>query len=91
MNCLKERNFNERIIGFSNNSYVNLHGTCTNICEPQLDHATVKPVLSGHSKKTNKKVFKTNNLLMQLKSIAECSLEQSALLLTRIKLQVAHA
>ena len=32
---------------------------------------TVKPVLSGHSKKTQKYVFKTDNHLMQVKSIAE--------------------
>ena len=34
---------------------------------------TVKPVLSGHSKRTPKLVFKTDYLLMQVKSIAECS------------------
>ena len=46
---------------------------------------TVKPVLSGHSKKTPKKVFKTNNRLMQVKSIAESRIH-SAVLLTCIKL-----
>ena len=35
--------------------------------------STVKPVLSGHSKRRPKFVFKTNNCLMQVKSIAECS------------------
>ena len=35
--------------------------------------STVKPVLSGHSKKTPKLVFKTDYLLMQVESIAECS------------------
>ena len=35
---------------------------------------TVKPVLRGHSKKTKNWVFKTDSLLMQVKSIAECSL-----------------
>ena len=35
------------------------------------DYCTVKPVLSDHSKKTPKKVFKANNHLMQVKSIAE--------------------
>ena len=34
---------------------------------------TVKPVLSGHSKRRPKLVFKTNYPLMQVKSIAECS------------------
>ena len=34
---------------------------------------TVKPVLSGHSKKTQKLVSKTDYRLMQVKSIAECS------------------
>ena len=34
---------------------------------------TVKPVLSGHSKRRPKLVFKTNCHLMQDKSIAECS------------------
>ena len=34
---------------------------------------TVKPVLSGHSKRRPKLVFKTNYRLMQVKSIAECS------------------
>ena len=34
---------------------------------------TVKPALSGHSKRSPKIVFKTNYCLMQVKSIAECS------------------
>ena len=34
---------------------------------------TVNPVLSRHSKRTPKLVFKTNYRLMQVKSIAECS------------------
>ena len=34
---------------------------------------TVKPVLSGHSKRRPKLVFKTNYCLIQIKSIAECS------------------
>ena len=33
---------------------------------------TVKPVLSGHSKRRPKLVFKTDYRLMQVKSIAEC-------------------
>ena len=33
----------------------------------------VKPVLSGHSKRRKKLVFKANYRLMQVKSIAECS------------------
>ena len=36
---------------------------------------TVKPVLSSHSKKTKKIVFKTSNPLMSLKRIAECTCE----------------
>ena len=35
---------------------------------------TVKPVLSGHSKIDKTKVLKTDGSLMQVKSIAECSL-----------------
>ena len=35
---------------------------------------TVKPVLSGHSKRRPKLVFKTDYRLMQVKSIAECSM-----------------
>ena len=34
---------------------------------------TVKPVLSSHSKRTQKMVFNTDYCLMQVKSIAECS------------------
>ena len=34
---------------------------------------TVKPVLSGHSKKDQKLFFKTNSRLKQVKNIAECS------------------
>ena len=34
---------------------------------------TVKPVLSGNSKRRPKLVFKTDNGLMQVKRIAECS------------------
>ena len=34
---------------------------------------TVKPVLSGHSKRRQKMVSKTDYYLMQVKSIAECS------------------
>ena len=33
----------------------------------------VKPVLSGHSKRTPKLVFNTDYSLKQVKSIAECS------------------
>ena len=36
--------------------------------------STVKPVLSGHSKIDKIKVLKTNGRLMELQSIAECSL-----------------
>ena len=37
-------------------------------------HCTVKPVLSSHSKKDHKFVFKTDYHLMQANSIAECSM-----------------
>ena len=41
----------------------------------QIDKVrTIKPVLSGHSKIDKTKVFKTNGRLMQVESIAECSL-----------------
>ena len=36
--------------------------------------STVKPVLSGHSKKDKTKVLKTNGSLMKVENIAECSL-----------------
>ena len=38
-------------------------------------YCTVKPVLSGHSKKDKKLVFKTDYRLMEVESIAECSKE----------------
>ena len=38
-----------------------------------LNRVTVKPVLSGHSKKDKTKVLKTNGSLMKVKIIAECS------------------
>ena len=38
-----------------------------------LTTTTVKPVLSGDSKRRPKTVFKTDNRCMQVKSIAECS------------------
>ena len=44
--------------------------------------ATVKPVLSGHSQKDQKWVFKTNDRLMQVKS----KWEHSAILSTCIEL-----
>ena len=34
---------------------------------------TVKSVLSSHSKRRQKQVFKTNYSIMQVKSLAECS------------------
>ena len=39
----------------------------------RLNEITVYPVLSSHSQKDQKLVFKANYLLMQVKSIAECS------------------
>ena len=41
-----------------------------------LDDNTVKPVLSGHSKKDQILAFKTDYCLMQVKSIAEGSILQ---------------
>ena len=41
-----------------------------------LKMCTVKPALNGHSQKDKKLVFKTNYCLMQVKSIAECSILQ---------------
>ena len=38
-----------------------------------LDTGTVKPVLSSHSKRRSKIIFKTNYRLMQVIYIAECS------------------
>ena len=35
--------------------------------------STIKPVLSGHSKRTQKMIFNTDYRIMQVKSIAECS------------------
>ena len=46
---------------------------------------TVKPVLSGHSKKDKTKVLMANGSKMKVESIAECPLEHSAILLTCIK------
>ena len=46
---------------------------------------TVKPVLSGHSKKDKTKVLKTDGRSMQVESLAECSREHSARLFTCIK------
>ena len=46
----------------------------------------VKPVASGHSKKNQKYVFKTDSCLMQVKSIAKCPKEHSAILPTSMKL-----
>ena len=49
-----------------------------------MDH-TVNPVLSGHLKIDKTKILMTNGSLMKVESIAECSLEHSAILLTCIK------
>ena len=39
----------------------------------EVHDCTVKPVLSGHSKKDRKLVYKTDYRLMQVQRIAECS------------------
>ena len=41
--------------------------------ELQAPVFTVKPVLNSHSKEDQKFVFKTDDRLMQVKSIAECT------------------
>ena len=51
-------------------TYTKRHG----VIEILKKKNTVKPVLSGHSKKDKSKVFKTNDSLMKVESIAECSL-----------------
>ena len=51
-----------------------------------LNAYTVKAVLSGHSKRRPKLVFKTDYRLMQVKSIAEC--EHSAILSIFIELPI---
>ena len=59
--------------------YIDLGGEIAKTCHESYDRSgrntspTVKPVLSFHSKEDPKYVFKTNNRLMQAKSIAECS------------------
>ena len=56
------------------------------MCVLFKNKVTVKPVLSGHSKRRPKMVFKTDYPLMQVKSTAVCSKgEHSAILLTFIK------
>ena len=46
---------------------------------------TVQPVLSGLSKIDKTKILMTNGSFMKIESIAECSLEHSAILLTCVK------
>ena len=53
----------------------------------KTNNTTVKPVLSGHSKRRPKLVFKTNYRLIQVKIIAECSPWNAPIRLTFIKLQ----
>ena len=43
--------------------------------ETSVLYCTVQPVLNGTQKKTRQKDFKTEDHLMQVKSIAECSRE----------------
>ena len=50
---------------------------------------TVKPVLSGQSKKEQKIVFNTNNCLMQAKALQNAPREHSAIHSTFIKLPFA--
>ena len=41
--------------------------------DPSMDVRTVKPVLSDHSKIDKTKILMTNDSLMKVESIAECS------------------
>ena len=50
-----------------------IHDKKTKLLPMSEKSITVKPVLSGHSKKTKNLVLKTDYCLMQVKSIAECS------------------
>ena len=54
----------------------------------RIERATVKPVLSGNSKRRPKCGFKTDYRFMQVKSIAECP-KHSAILSTFINLPFA--
>ena len=59
-----------------NNGDMNILTSAHTVMKAQpLQHIsnTVKPVLSGHSKKDQKLGFQTDYRLMQVKSIAECS------------------
>ena len=56
-------------------------------CKAYPKNCAVKPVLNDYSKKRDQNlVFKTDYLLMQVKSFADCSKEHSAILSTFIKL-----
>ena len=52
-------------------TFIRADTTASSLSYPLLN--TVKPVLSGHSKRRQKLVYKTEYRLMQVKSIAECS------------------
>ena len=51
----------------------------------RISKVTDYAALSGHSKIDKTKGLKTNGRLMKFESIAECSLEHSAILLTCVK------
>ena len=52
----------------------NLNSACENFQGQKNNwQHTVKPVLSGHSKKDETKILMTNGSLMKVESIAECS------------------
>ena len=55
-------------------SLIGMHNVYTCYMQIFSVQATVKPVLSGHSKKDKTKVLKTNGSLMKVERIAECSL-----------------
>ena len=54
----------------------------------RLNNTTVKPVLSGHSKRRAKIGFQDRLRLMHVKTNAECSIEHSAKFSTFIKLPI---
>ena len=57
-------------------AYGKTHRSCTKkslVSRQDRQLSTVKPVLSGHSKKDKTKVLKANGSLMKVGSIAECS------------------
>ena len=77
---LQEADFNDHFMQYSSSS-------SSLLARLIIDYVFIVTVKSGHSKKDQKWVLKTDYRLMQVKSIAECSKgEHSAVLSTFIKL-----